>query len=163
VLDAGAGPLTMLGKVLDSHELEIVPVDPLAAAYRVLLEEHHVVPPVPTIYGHAENLLAAFTENSFDLVYARNSIDHSFDPVRAIRQMLAVARPACFVFLTHARNEGLRMGYQGLHQWNFDLEGGHLILWNPKRRVDLTREFHDLAEMHGSLHEGWVNVRLRKR
>jgi len=162
VLDVGAGPLTILGKVLEAFDLEITAIDPLAEAYGSLLAKYNVVAPIPTIPCEAEDLLSRFEENSFDLVHARNCLDHSYDPVRAFRQMIAVLKHGHWVHAEHRINEGCSGAYQGLHQWNFDIKNDHFIIWNQEATMDMNVELRDIAEMHPRLHDGWVFVNLCK-
>ena len=77
ILDVGAGPLTYLGKHLPGRTLTIVAADALAPHYDRLLAKHRVTPLVRTIAAEAERLTDVFPENSFDLVNARNCIDHT--------------------------------------------------------------------------------------
>jgi SAM-dependent methyltransferase len=88
ILDVGAGPLTILGKRLAEKDLSIVAVDPLADEYDKLLDRYAIVPPVRTIVQPAETLSKRFSPDSSDLVYARNCFEHSYDPIRAMQQML---------------------------------------------------------------------------
>jgi len=80
ILDVGAGPLTYLGKQWAGHCLQITAIDPLAAEYDQLLQRYQLTPLVRTQQGFAEHLLDQFGGDRFDLVHARNSIDHSYDP-----------------------------------------------------------------------------------
>jgi SAM-dependent methyltransferase len=107
-----------------------VPVDPFAEDYDRLLRRFAVEPPVRTIKAHGERLLSHFPPGSFDIAYAVNSIDHSYDPVRIIRNMLTLVRHDGVVLLRHRLNEGEHEGYVGLHQWNFDVRDGDLVIWN---------------------------------
>ena len=147
VLDAGAGPLTILGKTVAGRTLDLVPVDALANRYDELLEQLGVRPPVRTIQGLTEELASQFPRDSFDLAYARNTLDHSSDPIEAVRQMALVTRPGGIVFLEHADNEGARNGYGGLHQWNLLLADGHLLVSKRSRRPrDLGEELSSILE-----------------
>ena len=139
ILDVGAGPLTSVGKHYPGKRLEIVAVDPLAGEYARLLERAGIAPPVRTRPGEAEELLDQFEPASFDIAHADNALDHCADPMRAIDAMFAVVRPGGYVVLRHGRNEAERNRYAGLHQWNFDLEGGGLILWGAGARHDVGR------------------------
>jgi SAM-dependent methyltransferase len=67
-----------------------------------------VVPPVRTRRCDSERLLDMFEPDSFDVAYASNTLDHSYDPLRAIRQMIAVVRPGGIVLLQHFPNPKLR-------------------------------------------------------
>lgn len=128
ILDVGSGPLTKLGKTHPSKRLEITATDLLASEYDGVLVELGLVPPVRTIYADAEQLVAQFGADAFDVVHAQNCIDHTGDPVRAIEQMVAVARPGGYVVLFHAENEGEREQYNQLHQWNFTCDGRAFVV-----------------------------------
>lgn len=157
ILDVGAGPLTYVGKRSAHWPVELVAVDPLAAEYDALLARHKVTPPVRTIRADAEKLLDLFPENSFDLVSARNSIDHSYDPMLAIRQMVAVVRPGCPVFIHHAMNEAVRRNWTGLHQWNFGEVDGHFVIDSRTQRIDVTEEMRGIAEVRNRVHGSeWI-------
>src|SRR5689334_21385605 len=119
ILDVGAGPLTCVGKVWAERTVEITPVDPLAEEYNRLLDEIGLTPLVRTQYAVVEKLAEVLPANHFDLVYCQNALDHVYDPVAGIHQMLEVVKPGHAVVLMHNENEGEREHYHGLHQWNF--------------------------------------------
>jgi SAM-dependent methyltransferase len=137
ILDVGAGPLTRLGYRFPGKTLEVVAVDPLAGEYDRLLREAGLVPPVRTIAVAGEELLEHFGSRRFDIAYATNALDHSADPLAIIENMVTLVRPGGAVLLRHKRNEGQSAGYGGLHQWNFDVVGDRLVVWNDASRVDL--------------------------
>jgi len=112
IVDVGAGPLTTLGSDHPSKSIEIVAVDPLAERYDELLAAARIEPPVRTQPCHGEKLLERFGPDSFDLAHARNSLDHSYDPIAVVDNMLAVVRPGGFVILHHWANEGERESYK---------------------------------------------------
>lgn len=119
ILDVGAGVLTVLGKSAPNREIFITAVDPLAYEYNKLLAKYKMIPLVRTQYGKAEKLTSILEKNSFDLVHARNCIDHTFNPLLAFEQMIEVVKPGRYVLARHAVNEGIHENYLGLHQWNF--------------------------------------------
>lgn len=168
ILDVGAGPLTVLGKTWPAEnpaaapKIELTAVDPLANDYARILKKHHVRPPVPTQFCAAESLTGKFAHNHFDLVYSRNALDHSYNPVEAIWQMLAVCKPGCVVLLQHLVNEGETERYYGLHQWNFNLESGRFIIWNKIRRSDIADEFGSAAHITANIEDNWLTVALTK-
>jgi len=137
ILDVGAGPLTSLGYRYPGKTLSIVPVDPLADEYDRLLRDARLVPPIRTIRVAGEDLPGHFGPQKFDIAYACNALDHSADPLRIISNMVAVVRPGGVVVLRHKRNEGEQARYGGLHQWNFDVADGRLLLWNKAGVVDV--------------------------
>src|SRR5690242_21051489 len=132
ILDVGAGPLTCLGRHHEGRRLEVTAVDPLAPAYDELLAEAGIEPPVRTIVCRGEEIAERFAPRSFDVAYARNALDHSSDPRAVIEQMLTLATG--FVALRHYRNEAVVERYEELHQWNFDVRDGRLVLWSPRER-----------------------------
>ncbi|EGQ8946930.1 methyltransferase domain-containing protein [Vibrio parahaemolyticus] len=121
VLDVGAGPVSKVGKCINGQPIVIVPVDPMAEKYRALLESLCLKPKFWTVPGMGETLSQQFEPNSFDLAHARNCLDHSLEPLKAIMEVLTVLKPGCYFYLNHYRNEGNAAKYYGLHQWNFDV------------------------------------------
>jgi SAM-dependent methyltransferase len=151
ILDVGCGPLTRIGRKWQGRTIQIHPVDAMGAEYTALLQRLNLRPPVYPQVGHGEKLREQFDEGSFDLAYASNSLDHSYDPLLAIRQMLEVVRPGCWVYLWHFASVGLHEGYAGLHQWNFELQGEDVILSDGKRtRHSLREALKDLGRLEGS-------------
>ena len=138
ILDVGSGPLCFLGKRWPEREVQITAVDPLANEYNALFAKLSLRPLVSPSAGCGEKLLEQFAPDTFDLAYARNSLDHSFDPLMAIQNMLTVVKPGHFVYLWHAANEGVRQHYTGLHQWNFDIRDGEFIVDNGQRTDSVT-------------------------
>jgi SAM-dependent methyltransferase len=154
ILDIGAGPLTTVGKVCDGCRIDLLPIDPLASVYDMLLEKNGITPPVRTKFGEAEQVAEMYADGSFDLVHAANSLDHSHDPVAAIKAAARVVRPGGHVFLEHILNEGDREGYGGLHQWNFGVEGDSFTIASSSgQKTDMTKEFAGVANVTHSLYE----------
>jgi SAM-dependent methyltransferase len=165
ILDVGSGPLTILGKRWGDRTLEITATDPLAEQYAMLFARVGTTPPVMPIHSVAERLTDTFDESSFDLVYARNCLDHGYDPLQAILQMVKVAKPGCVVLFEHAINEGEHEGYGGLHQWNFCVRDGRFTIWQPDRAIDAHTVLEREAEVQ--LHtpddgSRYLRVALRK-
>ncbi|KAF4664330.1 hypothetical protein FOL47_005194 [Perkinsus chesapeaki] len=147
ILDLGSGPLSLVGTLWHKHEIELVPVDPLAPFYRSLLHQVGVQPVVPSILGEVDNLPSLFTSgNVFDLAVSVNALDHTTDPVGAIFDLVGTVRPNGVVFLVLHRNEAEHEQGKGLHQWNFDVDdSNHLVVWRNRSSVGLER--YDLSEM----------------
>lgn len=135
VLDVGAGPMTVLGTRSAGRSMQIVATDPLAGLYEHILTTHGVMPPVPTVFATAEDLSAFFGSSRFDLVHCQNALDHSFDPVRGITEMLRVVKVGGNIVLLHQTNEAEWEHYVGLHQFNFDKKDGRFYIWNRKSGV----------------------------
>jgi SAM-dependent methyltransferase len=165
VLDVGAGPLTYLGKQWAGHNLTITAIDPLADEYDTLLSKHQITPLVHTQKGFAERLVAQFGENRFDLVHARNCIDHSHDPWRAIQEMVAVAKPGGLVYMHHAVNEAQTQNFQGFHQWNLFCKAGELYVGDQRQEINVSQQLAPVADVESQLwHEGsWMINLIRKK
>ncbi len=165
ILDVGAGPLTVLGKRWPGKRVRITPVDPLAAEYDRILASLGIVPMIRTLECEGEQLSSRFPPDSFDLVWSQNAVDHSYDPRLVIEQALTVVKNGGYVLLNHARNEGENEAYVGLHQWNFAMEDGAFVIWNPSMRIDMTRHLEPHAEVWGTEEaevKGWIEVAIRK-
>ena len=160
ILDVGAGPLTSLGYRYPGKTLTIVPVDPLADEYERLLRAARLTAPIRTTRVAGEDLLEHFGPGRFDIAYACNSLDHSADPLEIVSNMVAVVRPGGIVLLRHKRNEGEQARYGGLHQWNFDVAGGRLLVWNNVVRVDVGAELEGRAETEAWTSESEAIARL---
>ena len=148
ILDAGAGPFTQLGSAWPGHKVEVTAVDALASQYDELLAEYNLVPPVRTVSCDFELLDSYFGENRFDLVWTQNALDHSYNPVLGIENLIKVARPNAYISIMLFENEAERERYSGMHQWNFsNLEDdifiserngkGHLLSQIIKDKADL--------------------------
>lgn len=129
IIDVGAGPLTALGKTYPGKTLRITATDPLATEYARIMQRSGIEPPIPPIPCRGEDLLDLFRPGTFDIAFARNALDHCVDPIRVITNMLELVKKERFVVLRHLRREGDRNLYRGLHQWNFDIADGELIIW----------------------------------
>jgi 2-polyprenyl-3-methyl-5-hydroxy-6-metoxy-1,4-benzoquinol methylase len=162
ILDVGAGPLTYLGKVMAGRELEITAIDPLADEYDTLLKRYGISPVLRTIYGQAEDLVGQFGRNRFDVVHARNCIDHSVDPIRSIEQMLSVVRSDGFVFMHHMINEADNQQYEGLHQWNLFEVDGDLWVGGRQEKVNMTKKLKRKATIETKVFDSvWMTNLLR--
>lgn len=160
ILDVGAGPVTNLGYRYPGKDLSITAIDPLADDYDRLLEEAGRRPPIRTLALPGEHLVAYFGNHAFDIARAANSLDHSAAPFSIVENMVGVVRSGGVVLLRHARNEGEQERYEGLHQWNFDIADGHLILWNNAARIDVTQALADRARVEATLEGDEIYVRI---
>jgi SAM-dependent methyltransferase len=142
ILDVGCGPISPLGLISNKYKIEVVGIDPLAKEYNDLLDERSIGAgsPLRPRYGSAENLREIFPDGTFDIAVAFNSLDHSFDPVAGINQTIQVLKPNGLLYVWCYQNEGKYENYRGLHQWNLDIQEGHLVLGkqgtNYKRIAD---------------------------
>jgi SAM-dependent methyltransferase len=164
ILDVGAGPLTVLGKRWDNRSIHITAVDALADRYDQLLGDASITPLVRTQLCQTENLLERFEPDSFDFVHALNTLDHHYDPLRALSQMISVVGSGKCIYFKHRTEEAERAGHSGLHQWNFSLDDGKVLLWNEHQRTNVADEFAAWATLEYADFEepDWLGVAMRK-
>lgn len=162
-MDVGAGPLTVVGKLWMGHPVSLTAVDPLAAQYDLLLDAFHLDPPVRTVFGEVESLSKTLPTSSFDLVYMRNALDHSYDPLSGIWEMLRVVRPGGKVILEHFVNEAEAENYVGFHQWNLCEETGRFIIWNRLARYCVDTVVFTQASIATSTTGKWLTNVLTRR
>ena len=162
ILDVGSGPLTVLGRVWEGHEVCTVPIDPLADEYTKLLAHHGITAPVPTRLCKGEELLEQFEPNTFDLAHAQNSLDHSYDPLRIIWNMLAVVKPGGTVYLNHAVREADTQNHEGLHRWNFFEDNGDFMVEGDDGIVNVSKDMALVADIKVAV-PGWIQVVLKTR
>jgi SAM-dependent methyltransferase len=92
-----------------------------------------------------EELALTFPADSFDIVHCANALDHCYDPLAVLDNMLVIARQGGRLLLSHLVDEGEAQRYLGLHQWNLRQDNRHLILWNRVTRCDVTDHLRDRA------------------
>jgi len=158
VLDVGAGPCSVMGNVWEGRKVKVTAVDPLAEEYAEQLERAGRFPPVRTIKGYAERLGEQFAPGTFDFMFSHNALDHCFDPVTAIRQMILVGKPRACIQLEHRADEGEVENYFGLHQWNFRAEEGRFIIWNKSERHDMSELLKGTHGITCGVNENWLSV-----
>lgn len=148
ILDVGAGPLTQVGFKHPGKIIDVTPIDPLADAYLGILTRAGVVAPVPTRYGLGENLLVDFTENTFDIAYSRNALDHAMDPLAVLWLMLRVTKRGGTVLIYTTTDAGIWNRYNGFHRWNFRLVGNDVeILSMEGHLTSILSEFGNVAKL----------------
>lgn len=169
ILDVGAGPLTYLGKKCEGKHINITAVDPLSDEYDKILDKYQIQPLVRTQKLAAEDLTKRLPSNTYDLVFARNCIDHAYDPERAILQMIDVVKSGRYVLLEHRPNEAENENYSGFHQWNFSLSAnGDFLISSKFKRVNMTKKYAELCTITCEIvNEGrdgdWLITRIQKR
>lgn len=164
IVDVGSGPLSAVGQRWAGKRVELTATDPLADEYRALMEEAGIEPPAPPVACAGEDLVATFGHDRFDVAHAINSVDHARDPVRVVEAMVDVVRPGGFVVLVHWRQEAVRNSYRHLHQWNFDVRDGELLLWRTRGAgTNLTRLLAPRARVECVESGGIVTACMEKR
>lgn len=124
LLDAGCGPFPKSGICHNGVQIERTLVDALGETYHQMLLDFNIDTSNQRILScELENLENHIPISHYDIVFAKNCIDHTYNPINAIKSLMRVTMPGGFVYLEHYVNEGEYTGYFGLHQWNISLEG----------------------------------------
>lgn len=172
LLDVGSGPFSRCGSFSNKWDIEVVAVDPLASVYKCLKDRYNMNNDIDLRTGFVELLDKQFERNSFDMVHMSNSLDHSFDPIFGIYELLSVCKIGGIVVLRHHENEADNENYEGFHQWNLSLHNSEdsFVIWRKDERIDVCKAFETYAEfsLFPDLKEtdgGWVynEVIIRKK
>ncbi len=129
-----------------------------------MLDESGIEPLVKTEQCDAEKLVERFGCASFDIAHAKNCLDHCYDPVVAICEMVWVIRPGGLIYLGHNYNEGDRQKYHGLHRWNFCNDGDRFIVWRGDHRVGVFDEIAEPIETRiKNVDDRWLSVWITRK
>ncbi|HUV97553.1 MAG TPA: methyltransferase domain-containing protein [Acidobacteriaceae bacterium] len=166
ILDVAAGPVSCIGWQIDGQRPQVTPIDALARRYRTILDEFNLVPPVYTQQCDGEDICDLFKPDFFDLVHIRNALDHCYDALAVMRNMLAVLKPGGALIVCGYTDEAVFEKYAGLHQWNIRADNGAMIIWRPNEHYDVNKTFSSqLGAVETSQDDSrrWTSVVLRKK
>jgi len=135
IADIGSGAITLIGHTWNGTKINVYPSDILADSFKEILARFNIIPVVPV----EKQDMAKFTylDNSFDIVYCSNALDHTIDPGPAIKELIRICKSGGYVYLRHARNEGKKEKYRNLHHWNIcPTKEGDCLFWEKERKED---------------------------
>lgn len=146
-IDIGCGPFP-IGHTTDKVKLNFQALDPLGHVYNNLKRHYKLNDGVTIKTGHVELLNELYAENTFDLVHMSNSLDHCFDPLHGLQELLFICKVGGKVILRHAENEAVNQKYSGLHQWNLSLlnEEHSFVIWRGNERYDVCELLSSYAD-----------------
>jgi len=142
ILDVGSGPRCWFGSTIPNKTVNLTCCDPLAEFYKESYRKYDIPQVYDLIKAEAEKLLETFRYNQFDLVTARNCLDHSYSPEQSILQMATCSKR--HILLLHCLNEGKTAWYNGLHQWDFDVEDGDFVIKGNVGKINFTKKYAHL-------------------
>lgn len=142
-IDVGSGPFSRCGRLTDLVDLEVEAVDPLGDLYEQLKKKYSLQNGITVRSGFVECLDKKYEANSFDMVHMSNSLDHCFDPIFGLYQLIRICKIGGKVILRHKENEGAVSEYDGLHQWNLSCHRvpGEFWIWNKDLECNINKEF----------------------
>jgi len=135
IADIGSGAITLIGHIWKDVKVNVFPSDIMANEFKKILTKFNISSIVPVEEQDMSKL--TYKDNFFDIVYCSNALDHTLNPILAIKEMIRICKPEGYVYLRHARNEGKREKYGHLHRWNIcpTIEGDCLF-WELERKND---------------------------
>lgn len=136
LLDVGCGPFPKSGLYVNDYRIERTLIDSIADKYHSLLFENKVNTNGQRIINcEAENLVQQFGENLFEIIYSKNALDHTYNPINAISNFIDLLTEDGTIILEHYINEGEYTNYYGLHQWNFHIKNGHFHISSQCKHI----------------------------
>lgn len=140
IAEIGAGMFCTIGSLWKTVKVTVYPSDALSDEFNQILKDAGVTPLIPVVKENMENL--SYQDNFFDIVNCCNALDHTSDPIKAIKEMYRVCKPGGYICLRHFVNVGEHEQYSGLHMWNLNLEGeDDCVIWNKSERFLLSDHF----------------------
>src|SRR3989337_266717 len=88
IAEIGAGMFCTIGSLWKTAKVNVYPSDALAEEYSQILKESGVTPFMPVTKQDMENL--TYLDSFFDIVHCVNALDHTTDPIKAIKEMYRV-------------------------------------------------------------------------
>ncbi len=111
MLDVGCGPFPKSGIASSTHTINRTLVDALADDYHLLLKNNGLNPQEQIILCNAEELDSQFTSPKFDVIFTKNALDHTYNPILALQKMFGLLLEGGMIILEHFRNEGSYTNY----------------------------------------------------
>ena len=128
VLNIGCGPRSLMGEET-GRQVEFVHMDPLAAAYNRMMAFLDAPGGGDVVFGAVE-LLDRLDVGRFHAISAKNCLDHAYDVLAGLRQMIGCLEDRGLIQLGHYENEAEAQGYAGFHQWNIEVCEGRIHVWS---------------------------------
>lgn len=147
IIDIGSGPYSRLGFCMDGKKLDITLLDPLASVYRILGQKYKIDFPIKAQTGMVELLHYLFKQNEFDFVHMSNSLDHCFNPIVGIKELIYITKVGGKIVLRHSENEAEHENYNGFHQWNLSLRDNKFVIWRNDELIDVNEYIRDYADI----------------
>ena len=149
-IDVGSGPFSRCGKITEKVDMNFTAADPLAEAYNDMKKIKQIDNGIVIDTAFVELLDKKYGKNVFDMVHMSNSLDHCFDALCGIYQLIYICKIGGKIILRHAENEAERSEYEGFHQWNLSVhnEEKSFIIWRGKRRINISEELGEYVDIY---------------
>jgi SAM-dependent methyltransferase len=144
ILDVGSGPISVLIWGQRAGVFELTCVDALGRQYQKMFEKYNLSCPLAIDALTGESM--SYNE-SFHKAYARNALDHCLSPRAAFQNMVKAVKVGGYVVIGTAVDEGTYENWMGGHQYNLDLQVGHLLLTDRLGSTFVLTEHMPLKEI----------------
>lgn len=140
IAELGSGMFCTIGSLWKTAKVKVYPSDVLADEFNQILKDAGITSLIPVVRENMESL--SYPDNFFDIVHCVNALDHTENPLKAIKEMYRVVKPDGFIYLRHFVNVGEHEKYSGLHLWNINIYNGNdCIFWNRQEKFLLSEHF----------------------
>lgn len=140
IAEIGCGMFCTIGSMWKDVKVNIHASDVLADEYNSILKKNNINPLIPVHKEDMEHL--SYEDNYFDIVHCVNALDHTTNPLLALKEMYRVCKPNGYIYLRHFPNVGVNESYAGMHMWNINInEIGNTTIWNQEQSFILENEF----------------------
>jgi len=148
-IDVGSGPFSRCGFITDKVNLFHTALDPLAEVYAALKKNFNIETEINLKTGFVELLDKYLKPNSYDMVHMSNSLDHCFDPVLGIYQLINICKIGGKIILRHKENEAEVEKYEGFHQWNLsvDVDKNQFTIWRDDEKYNINEIFTEYVDI----------------
>ncbi|MBD3341109.1 MAG: methyltransferase domain-containing protein [Candidatus Lokiarchaeota archaeon] len=144
-LEIGSGPNSNLSYWVDKKLIKVTAIDPLANIYKKIMKKLNYTYPITPIKMKGENLLNHFERESFHIVFAQNSLDHSENPIKCFRNGVELLKKGGLIFVCSNIREGTRKCWAGIHNFDIYIENGDLFLENQQgRKIKFLDNYNNL-------------------
>lgn len=149
-IDVGSGPFSRCGKETEKVDMNFTAVDPLAEAYNIMKVNKRIDNGIVIDTAFVELLDKKYGENVFDMVHMSNSLDHCFDALCGIYQLIYICKIGGKIILRHAENEAERSEYGGFHQWNLSVHNkeNSFVIWKGEQRINIVQELGEYVDFY---------------
>ncbi len=128
ILDVGSGPYPIAGQLLDGVDVDIHWCD--QQDFQYFWDKWQAVPIFKIEQENMEKL--SYADNSYDIVYTINALDHTRNAEQAVKEMIRVCKPGGWVYidchLIQHTNRGHNHHWDALEVGAFENEKGYFDL-----------------------------------
>lgn len=147
IADVGSGPFSFIGSYLPGIKMEVCPSD--KQDFTNFWKIRNQSPFIPVDHQNMEKL--TYPDNSFDIVFCSNALDHTRNAKEAVRELIRICKVDGWVVIICSLNQ-LDTGY--LHFWNAKEDG---TFDNHKEKFNL-KDFGFNVEFE----DGLITATLKK-